>query len=579
MIALAPPAPYVNLGPFKPAQAPVDFVQECCDGPSFTLGTDSSAAACSGAQVSCARPMRLVGKQGWRVLRRCDSHSDVVLILVQVLGGQESAAISLTSALPFARVYIDMALGFSVFVFVGLDPLVALGCPCPPKTASFLVTGACDSLVPAPALPCPADNVGTACPVPCAAAMITAVGISADGDALTLQVALSNPVLVASDQSPVILRITNRVTQANPPDTALTAELAVLDLRLAFVASVPGFLYLLLSYSQSTGAVSVSATHMFTGQPVPEVATSLRVTGPFPVSATQPNCSLVVYSLCNNYTALGGTVPSATIVSQVVWYTAAPTRAYCAPVCSPCVLELPGDAALATSRASRDVVQACNTYCLDPAFSLVVVTSVQDLLNKFQEAPTYQCVFEDTTPPPTPVVVLLPTPYLDRGLAPTASPVTAPPAATAPVAPGPRIVSWRAPGEFQVWVPSALLPGAWITVGDLQFRNGGAAPIAGPFTLTSNRLGTDVAISPSPASATDMEVNGSPARAQSTLPPRIFLYAPDPADDMGTEVLVGGLVCGVLNVPAWVPDSRVLRILDDPDASTWSEFAEPGQNL
>jgi hypothetical protein len=222
---------------------------------------------------------------------------------------------------------------------------------------------------------------------------------------------------------------------------------------------------------------------------------------------------------------------------------------------------------------------------LDPAFSLVVVTSVQDLLNKFHEAPTYQCVFEDTTPPPTPVVVLLPTPYLERGLAPTsasvAAPATAPATATpvTPVTPGPRVVSWRAPGEFQVWVPSALLPGAWITVGDLQFRNGSAAPIAGPFTLTSNRLGTDVSISPSPSSVADIEVNGSPARAQSTLPPRIFLYAPDPADDMGTEVLVGGLVCGVLNVPAWVPDSRVLRILEDPDASTWSEFAEPGQNL
>ncbi len=605
MIPLVPPAPFASLGPFQ--AYPSGYAGctqtvntrtglactscttcEPCRGPSFVLRTAPipvpehdlccapQRSACSGSQVVCAVPTRLVGRPGWRVLQRYDHHKDVTVVVVQVLAGVTSAAVTLTPAAPYARVYLDLTRGYSVYAFVGLDPTVFSGltCPCPSQTATLLDTGGCDSMLPVAALPCPSDNVGTACPVPCVGALISAVTIDTEGGLLTIQISLVNPVFVASSNAPVIVRITRRVNGDAPCEDALVPDLAYLDFRLAFTSSTPGFVYLLLTKSLTTGEVTASATYMFSGAPAPGVVQALVLNGEFPVSDTVPNCSLVMYSLCNDYTSVGATPASTTIISQVIWYNS-DTLVPCAPECAPssCILRLPSPYVGVPGATLPPLATDCNTFCINPDIGTITVASADALILLLTTAATYLC--GPVEPAPTPPVVLEPEPYIGSlplvaaAAAAAASSAAAAAAAAAALPLPPRILTWKAPGSFDLHVPEGLPVNAWVTVNGLRFRNSGQRPVAGPLVISWCRED-----GLAPLFDGTIAVEGSVPRAADTLPPQLLVYASGSGseEDAAMESLVSGVVCGPENIPMWVAShTHALEILPS-DAVEWTEY-------
>lgn len=547
---------------------------------------------CEGATMRWAKATRLVGQPGWRLVQRSDTHDpQVVVMMVQVLDGVTSAAVTLTRGAPYAAAYVDLVKGFSVYLFCGVSwDVVLQEAPCKPLTASVQVCGVgCDSLVPARGLPCPADNVGTACPVACGAMLITSTDVTMVGDTEmdTFQLSLVDAVVVAPGGTPVTVRISRRLTSGLTCDV-LTPETAHQDFVIQFQASVPAFTYLQFTRNGSTGHVYVTGFSMQPpNAPLPDaVLDGIVCSGVFPLDSQTPRCSLVVYMLCNNYTSAWATPGQVSVVSQVIWQDTDVGSQPCSVQCAPpsCTLLLLRDLTPVPSAQPRLLVPivACSEFALN-ATTPIFVTGQEQLIAVLTAPSSYDC--NPTSGPTIPPVIVVPPPpsatfssMFSASASASANvsmsmnmnmnmfmPVSeAPPSVTSM-----RLVGWDAVdgGSFTVRLPLGVRLGDWFSVGDLRLDFVGSEGLRGPVEVSSSRDGSVITVDVEDEQDGDIvarasrlfAASGDPAAARDTVPDLVLLYASDASDGGLSEVIIGGAAVSKDLVPAWAPaDSFVL---------------------
>lgn len=432
-IPLPPPTRYTDLGPFESRPTSVARCCGTCKETSFVLKT-TPCVGCTTEYMTDGTAYRAMGVPGWYVFERIMTEASTVLILLQVI--QNTAVpVFLTPDQPWAIGYVDLVQGYSVYLFVGralgqgapcyAPPLPATmpGCcapshtleeptaetatTCRPWEGFVAVCGpGCLSLVTAPEITCPSDNVGGQCLSPCDALIVgvRAPDIIVDPP-VTAQVLLAflDPIMIVPGDSPVVIRLTNR------PCSEITPATAAQDLKLTFSQSFPGLTYLKLTQT-APGIISVEATSMLDLTPVTPVPTVSCITAPctLPVDEEEECCSVTLYNICTQYDAAESLDPFVSIVAQVVWDSCEAACMLDLSVCKPL--------RLTTETAS------CCTFGLN--ITVLTVASEEDLIDQLTTPDSYDCG-ED---PQEPQLEFDPIP--GPGPAPCPAPGTAPPGST-----------------------------------------------------------------------------------------------------------------------------------------------------
>lgn len=457
LIPVPPPTRYSDLGPFTTRPDSVPYCCGTCRETSFTL-TTTPCVGCATDYLVDGTAYRVMGQPGWYTFQRVLSNDPLtVLIMLQVV--QNTAIpVFLTADNPWAIGYVDLLQGYSVYFFVGRAPGHAAPCyapapgptgpgccapsvtlaelaaetrtTCRPWQAYVAACGpGCPSLVLAPELPCPQDNIGGQCRAPCDMLVVGVRAPAAPDVSAQVLIAVLAPVHIAEGDPPVVVRLTDRTC------TSITPATAGQDFKITFSESFPGLTYLQLT-DTGAGTTLVEANSMLTLDAVTPVPTTAGDLGDY-VSPEPDCCSLTLYNICTQYDAAEALAPFVTVVAQVIWGQCDVSCMVSSQICKP--LRLEGD--------------GCCTFGLD--VTVLTVDSEEDLILQLTTPGNYACG-ED---PNEPALEFIPIP--GPGPAPCPAPGTAPPGSTVRNA---KLVGADAT-SVRVLLPDGAVTGMWFAVG------------------------------------------------------------------------------------------------------------------